>query len=279
MNKFSAIVEISRPVNVVITFITIVLAGIICSVPKSLNKNIWLAAVSGMFVIAAGNIINDYFDVEIDRINKPERVLPAGKLSPNSALLLYVLFSVIALLLSAEINLSAFLIVVFACLMLFLYSYKLKKIILMGNLTVSFFTGLAFIFGGVAVGNWKAGIFPALFAFFVNLIREIVKDAEDVKGDKMAGVITFPQKYKTEKVIFILITLTVLLIVLTTFPFFLKIYNIEYFIIVMIVVNVLFVYFIREIRNNFSMQNLKRMSSLLKLNMILGLISIFIGSF
>lgn len=279
MNKFSAIVEISRPVNVVITFITIVLAGIICSVPKSLNKNIWLAAVSGMFVIAAGNIINDYFDVEIDRINKPERVLPAGKLSPNSALLLYVLFSVIALLLSAEINLSAFLIVVFACLMLFLYSYKLKKIILMGNLTVSFFTGLAFIFGGVAVGNWKAGIFPALFAFFVNLIREIVKDAEDVKGDKMAGVITFPQKYKTEKVIFILITLTVLLIVLTTFPFFLKIYNIEYFIMVMIVVNVLFVYFIREIRNNFSMQNLKRMSSLLKLNMILGLISIFIGSF
>lgn len=279
MNKFSAIVEISRPVNVVITFITIVLAGIICSVPKSLNKNIWLAAVSGMFVIAAGNIINDYFDVEIDRINKPERVLPAGKLSPNSALLLYVLFSVIALLLSAEINLSAFLIVVFACLMLFLYSYKLKKIILMGNLTVSFFTGLAFIFGGVAGGNWKAGIFPALFAFFVNLIREIVKDAEDVKGDKMAGVITFPQKYKTEKVIFILITLTVLLIVLTTFPFFLKIYNIEYFIMVMIVVNVLFVYFIREIRNNFSMQNLKRMSSLLKLNMILGLISIFIGSF
>ncbi len=279
MNKFSAIVEISRPVNVVITFITIVLAGIICSVPKSLNENIWLAAVSGMFVIAAGNIINDYFDAEIDRINKPERVLPAGKLSPNSALLLYVLFSIIALLLSAEINLSAFLIVVFACLMLFLYSYKLKKIILMGNLTVAFFTGLAFIFGGVAVGNWQAGIFPALFAFFVNLIREIVKDAEDVKGDKMAGVITLPQKYKTEKVIFILITLTVLLIVLTTFPFFLKIYNIEYFIIVMIVVNVLFVYFIREIKNNFSMQNLKRMSSLLKLNMILGLISIFIGSF
>lgn len=279
MNKFSAIVEISRPVNVVITFITIVLAGIICSVPKSLNENILLAAVSGMFVIAAGNIINDYFDVEIDRINKPERVLPAGKLSPNSALLLYVLFSIIALFLSAEINLSAFLIVVFACLMLFLYSYKLKKIILMGNLTVSFFTGLAFIFGGVAVGNWQAGIFPALFAFFVNLIREIVKDAEDVKGDKMAGVITLPQKYKTEKVIFILITLTVLLIVLTTFPFFLKIYNIEYFIIVMIVVNVLFVYFIREIKNNFSMQNLKRMSSLLKLNMILGLISIFIGSF
>ena len=279
MNKFSAIVEISRPVNVVITFITIVLAGIICSVPKSLNENIWLAAVSGMFVTAAGNIINDYFDVKIDRINKPERVLPAGKLSPNSALLLYILFSIIALLLSAEINLSAFLIVVFACLMLFLYSYKLKKIILMGNLTVAFFTGLAFIFGGLAVGNWQAGIFPALFAFFVNLIREIVKDAEDVKGDKMAGVITLPQKYKTEKVIFILITLTVLLIVLTTFPFFLKIYNIEYFIIVMIVVNVLFVYFIREIKNNFSMQNLKRMSSLLKLNMILGLISIFIGSF
>lgn len=279
MNKFSAIVEISRPVNVVITFITIVLAGIICSVPKSLNENIWLAAVSGMFVTAAGNIINDYFDVKIDRINKPERVLPAGKLSPNSALLLYILFSIIALLLSAEINLSAFLIVVFACLMLFLYSYKLKKIILMGNLTVAFFTGLAFIFGGVAVGNWQAGIFPALFAFFVNLIREIVKDAEDVKGDKMAGVVTLPQKYKTEKVIFIIITLTVLLIVLTTFPFFLKIYNIEYFIIVMIVVNVLFVYFIREIRNNFSMQNLKRMSSLLKLNMILGLISIFIGSF
>ncbi|GBD90369.1 (S)-2,3-di-O-geranylgeranylglyceryl phosphate synthase [bacterium BMS3Abin04] len=279
MNKFTAVVEISRPVNVVITFITILLAGIICSVPKGLNENIWLAALSGIFITAAGNIINDYFDIEIDKINKPDRVLPAGKLKPGSALLLYTLFSIIALFLSAQINLFAFLIIAFTCLMLFFYSYKLKKVIIMGNLVVAFFTGLAFIFGGVAVGNWQAGIFPALFAFFVNLIREIVKDAEDIKGDKLTGVITLPQKYKTETVIFILVFLTALLIVLTTFPFFLKIYNIEYFIIVMVVVNVLFVYFIREIKNNFSLQNLQKMSSLLKLNMILGLISIFIGSF
>jgi len=279
MNKFYAVVEISRPVNVIITFITILLAGIICSVPKSLNENIWLAALSGMFITAAGNIINDYFDIEIDKINKPDRVLPAGKLKPGSALLLYVLFSIVALFLSAEINLYAFLIVAFTSFMMFLYSYKFKKVVIAGNLIVAFFTGLAFIFGGVAVNNWQAGIFPALFAFLANLIREIVKDAEDIKGDKITGVITLPQKYATETVILILVLLTALLIVLTAFPFFLKIYNIEYFIIIMIVVNVLFVYFIREIKKNFSEQNLKKMSSLLKLNMVLGLLSIFIGSF
>ena len=66
-------------------------------------------------------------------------------------------------------------------------------------MTVAFLTGLVFIFGGVVVENPTAAIVPAIFAFLINLIREIVKDMEDVEGDNKAGVITFPIKFGFQK--------------------------------------------------------------------------------
>ncbi len=278
MNKISAIVKLSRPINFLITFFSVIVAGFISAKNGFASFDIFYAGFSAAFAASAGNIINDYFDIEIDKINRPDRILPSNKLNLKSALTIYFAFNIIAVLLSAFINIYAVLIVLFSIAVIFFYSKLLKKIPLAGNTVVAFLTGLAFIYGAVAVNNWTAGIIPALFAFFANLIREIVKDMEDVEGDKSQNLITFPQKFgfvSSKKLIY---TLTALLIILTTVPFLFKLYKIEYFVIIMTIVNPIFIYILKKLSADHSRTSLSRISGFLKMNMVFGLIAIFLGN-
>ncbi|MFH1194187.1 MAG: geranylgeranylglycerol-phosphate geranylgeranyltransferase [bacterium] len=274
--KIFSIISITRPVNFLITFFSITVAGIICSVGDFKIRNILLAAVAGAFIGSGGNIINDIYDIDIDRINRPQRILPSNKMTITEAWLSYFSFTVIALVLTVFINFPSFAIAVFSSIVIFFYSKSLKKIPLFGNVTVAFFTGLAFIFGGMAVDNWTYAIIPAVFAFFINFIREIVKDIEDIEGDRANGVITFPQKFGERNAAKLISVFTILLIAITVFPFLLNIYSIEYFIIVMLTVNVLLVYFLKRLF--MKDVNYRSIGNLLKLIMIFGLIAIYAGS-
>ena len=160
---------------------------------------------------------------------------------------------------------------------LYLYSKYLKRIPLVGNITVAFLTGLVFVFGGVAVGNPSAAIIPAIFAFLINLIREIVKDMEDIEGDTKAGISTFPIKFGFQKSKIIILIITISLILYTIYPFITQIYKIEYFVIIMITVNPILVYSLKLQFENHSSKNLNKISNLLKLNMVFGLIAIYFG--
>lgn len=268
---------ISRPINCLITFASIFIAGIITVRWNSEWMNIILAGTSGVLACASGNIINDIFDNDIDVINKPQRMLPSGKISIKEAWLLYFVLNIAAVLLSVYINFSALLIVISTVIMLFLYSYRLKNVILAGNITIAFLTGLTFIYGGVAVNSIKEAIIPAVFAFLINFIREIVKDMEDIEGDYKYNIVTFPKKFGNLKSIGIIFILACLLFIATFVPFVLRIYRIEYFISVMILVNVSLVYFLNSIIKDQSRKNLNKLSLILKINMIFGLFSIYLG--
>ncbi|PKL87447.1 MAG: hypothetical protein CVV23_15235 [Ignavibacteriae bacterium HGW-Ignavibacteriae-2] len=273
-----AIIKIMRPVNFLITFASVIVAALICIQGSFETLNILSAALSASFVTSAGNIINDYFDIEIDRINRPNRVLPSGLLTKRTALTIYLSLLFVSIVLAALVSISSVFIVAVSNCAIFLYSYKLKRIPLAGNFIVSFFTGLVFIYGGLAVNNWIYGIIPAVFAFLTNFIREIIKDIEDIDGDMANNIFTFPSLKGIDKSIDLITILTILLILLTTIPFLLKIYSIEYFVVVMPVVNSIFVYVVGSLRNNQSKKNAGRMSRLVKLNMVLGLIAIYLGN-
>jgi len=227
--------------------------------------------------MASGNIINDIFDLEIDKINRPERPLPSGKISNKEALVLYFIFLLLSFIFSWFINLPAFLIVVVSTFILYLYSKYIKRIPLVGNIIVAFLTGLVFVFGGVAVGNPSAAIIPAIFAFSINLIREIVKDMEDVEGDRKADVITFPIKNGFQKSKIIILIITISLILYTIYPFITQIYKIEYFVIIMITVNPILVYSMKMLFENRTVESFNKISNLLKLDMVFGLIAIYFG--
>ena len=275
--KLTAIIQITRPVNFFITVASVFVAALLSSPEKIPILNVLLAALSAGFTASAGNIINDIFDIEIDKINRPERPLPSGVLTINEAYVLYLICFVISGLLVVTISQIVVIIVLLSHLLLFLYSKYLKRIPLVGNITVAFLTGLVFIFGGVVAENPSAAIIPALFAFFINLIRELVKDMQDVEGDRAAGVITFPIKFGFQKTKYLITFITLILILFTLYPFITQLYEIEYFVVVMVMVNSLLVFILKKLFEDDSIKNLNKMSNLLKLNMVFGLIAIYLG--
>lgn len=270
-------IKLIRPLNCLITFLTVIVAAFIASENSFPFAIIVSGAIAAFLVAAAGNVINDYFDVEIDKIAHPDRPLITGNIEKKRALYFYLILNVIAILISYFISLVVFGIVVLSAVLLLLYSFTLKRVILFGNFTVAWLTGMVFLFGGVLAGNIYAAVVPAIFAFMINFIREIVKDIQDIKGDLNAGIITFPSRFGIDKTMVIIFVLTITLILITFHPFIFSYYRIEYFLVIMIIVNPVLVYFLKSLYNNNSPENLKKLSGVLKLNMLFGLIAIYLG--
>ncbi len=269
--------KLFRPVNCLITFLSVMVAAFIASFNSFPFITVLVAAIAASLVAAAGYVINDYYDIEIDKISHPERPLVTGVINKNKVIIFYTVLNLIALIISQWISLLVFAFVLFTIVLLFLYSISLKKVILFGNSIIAFLTGMVFVFGGIVVENVAASVIPAIFAFLINFNREIVKDMEDVEGDLNAGVVTISARYGIKKSKLIILIITAILVLFTAYPFLIQLYKIEYFIFVMILVNPLLVYFLKSIYKDHSKKNLKRMSLLLKLNMLFGLIAIFLG--
>jgi geranylgeranylglycerol-phosphate geranylgeranyltransferase len=275
--RISALIKICRPLNVIIVFFTVIVAGFICSKNNEILLQTFFAAVSASFIAAAGYIINDIFDIKIDRVNRPYRPLVSGTISIKSAIAYYTIFSVTGLIFAITLNYTALIIAVLSVLLLFLYSYKIKSVTLLGNFSIAVITGLTFIYGGVSVNNISFAIIPALFALLINFIREIVKDMEDISGDLKNGIETFPSKFGFSFAKNFIVIISAVLILFTCYPYIFRLYKIEYFIIVMSIVNPILVYVLVSIYKNDSDSNLNKLSFILKLDMIFGLSAIFFG--
>ncbi|MBI4720288.1 MAG: geranylgeranylglycerol-phosphate geranylgeranyltransferase [Chitinivibrionia bacterium] len=138
-----------------------------------------------------GNMINDYFDADIDRINKPRRPIPSGRLSPPAALFLYgagTAAVTAAALYALAPRMAAF--VLAWEVLLFIYARFLKRTGLPGNVLVACVASSAFVAGALIAGDPVRAAFPVLFAFLFIMGRELVKDAEDLEGDRSAGAKT-----------------------------------------------------------------------------------------
>jgi geranylgeranylglycerol-phosphate geranylgeranyltransferase len=276
--KMNAYLQIIRPVNVLIGGLSIFIGSFIAGSIHPIHAVI-LAAVSGMMIAAAANTINDYFDVTIDLINKPHRPIPSGKISKNGAWWFAVSLFAAGGGLSFLINMKAIAIALFACIVLYAYSARLKRTVLWGNLVVSFMTAFAFIYGGVAVDRLNNAVIPAVFSFFFHLGREIIKDIEDMKGDTADHAVTLPIRHGIRPALVITTAIFLLLIGLTALPYCFHIFGIYYLVVVIAGVDVLLVYVIISMWNRPDSENLGRLSTLLKLDMLVGLVAIYVGRF
>lgn len=277
MIRFFYYIKLTRPLNCLITALVVLVGGIISSFQNSIGINLILASVVAAIVAASGNVINDMFDIEIDKIAHPDRPLASGKLKITEAKIFYIVLIIIAISISLILTNHLLIITVFAISLLFLYSFILKKIPLLGNIVIALLTALAFLFGGVAVDNFSGAIIPAIFAFLINLIRELVKDAEDYEGDKTYSVNTFPIKFGMKRTKQIAVAISIVQIAFTFYPFVESIYKIEYFVVVMVIVNPILIYSLKKLFENDDKKSFKQISSILKLDMIFGLIAIYLG--
>jgi geranylgeranylglycerol-phosphate geranylgeranyltransferase len=113
IKKLHPYVIIARPLNLVIVFFTVLVAGFICSKNNEIILNNVLAGISASFIAAAGYVINDYFDIKIDKVNRPWRPLASGRISIKSAIIFYSAASLIGLALALKINTTIVAIAVF----------------------------------------------------------------------------------------------------------------------------------------------------------------------
>ncbi|MGB9978769.1 UbiA family prenyltransferase [Methanobacterium sp.] len=141
--------------------------------------------IVGFFVSTSALILNDYFDIEIDKINVPTRPLPSGIIKPYEVILLSMITTLIGLTAAFFIGYIVLVVAIVFWIIGFLYNWKFKRTGLPGNLMVSSSVAVTFILGGIVVGKpWSAVVWCfSIIAFFIDLGEEIASDAMDMAGD------------------------------------------------------------------------------------------------
>ncbi len=170
------------------------------------DYNLFLLIISTLFIASSGYIINDYYDIKIDYVNKPDRVVIGKHIKRRQVLIIHSIFNFVGIALGAFVSWWVLGVNVLAAFLLWLYSNQLKRLPLWGNLSVSFLTGLSvFVVYLHYYSNLESILMYSSFAFFISLIREIIKDLEDMEGDEKFGCKTLPISIgspKTKKVIY-----------------------------------------------------------------------------
>lgn len=190
--RLRGFLDLTRPLNAVaagvLTFIGAFVAG-------GLDMALAVGAAVGATVLAvgAGNAMNDYFDREIDRINQPDRAIPRGAVTPREALAFSIFLFAGAVVLALVLPLAAIAIAVVNLVALVAYTELFKGLPGIGNLVVGYLGGSTFLFGAAAVGDITEAV-VVLFALAAlsTVAREIVKDVEDIAGDRREGLNTLP---------------------------------------------------------------------------------------
>lgn len=186
-----------------------------------------------VFLISASILVmNDYFDVETDRINAPHRPIPSNIVTPNEALYFSLLLLFIGILLGYLISITVFLISIVLAVIGFLYNRYFKKSGLPGNLMVCFSVGMTFVYGGASVGLpfHKMVLYFGLIAALIDLGEEIAADAMDIKGDELIDSKSVAIKYGRETALKISRFIFFLVVMLSLVPFILNWFPIIYLI-------------------------------------------------
>ena len=167
-----------------------------------------LLLLGTVIIAASGYIINDYYDVKIDVINKPDRVVIDRTLKRRKAFILQWLLNAVAVGIGYYLGFPILIVFIITIFLLWLYSNQLKRLPLVGNFAVSLATAFSILILNLHTyqANMTVNVF-ALFAFFISLIREIIKDIEDKEGDELHGCYTLPIVWGIRKTKFFLILL------------------------------------------------------------------------
>jgi len=227
--------KISRPVNLlIVAFAQLMTAYFLVEtnrqgLPVLQDINLHLLILATLILTAAGYMINDYYDVKIDYINKPEEVIIGKGMKRRMAIFFHTILNFtgigIAWLVSPRIGVIFFI----SAFLLWLYSNSLKRLPFVGNFVVALLTGTAIWMVGYYYQQSELLVLTyAIFAFFINLIREIIKDIEDRQGDRLHGCRTLPIVIgfrNTKRVIFVIAIAFVCAILIVTF----KINNLSLF--------------------------------------------------
>lgn len=276
LHEIKGLYKISRPLTTLTGGLAVLLGGYVAG--TGAWGKVILAILATWSITAAANAWNDYRDIEIDKINQPKRPLPAGLVSPRSVLIFAISMALLSILLAAFINLTAFLISVASAVMLYLYSWRLKSTVLMGNAIVATISAMSAIFGGIAAGNPRPSLWLALIIASAIMGREVLKTLADYEGDlrqRCRTIATVWGKRPARIVFYILGSATLVIMML---PYMLDVYRPVYALIVAFgVYPVLFYVLLRVTRERTGPQ-LEKLSQLMKYDFMVWFVAVLLGA-
>lgn len=191
------------------------------------------AIITTILATGAGMAINDYFDRDIDRINDPERPIPRGAVAPRTVLIFSLILFAIAGVLAFLLPLLATAIAVVNLVALIMYTEFFKGLPGVGNLLVSYLGGSTFLFGAAAVGKVNTPVIVLfLLAALSTFARELIKDIEDLEGDREEGLKTLPITIGHRPSLLIALAVLLIAVLASPVPYFLGIFGIAYLVLV-----------------------------------------------
>lgn len=281
MKTVFAYIELARPLNGIIAFISAWLGGIFAS--RGSTENLWdmrllLVSIAALLLLSAGNAINDYCDYNIDRINRPMRPLPSGRIQRLHAFIFAMVLIVIGIWLGTLINRNAtgFAILVSAALVG--YALWLKRTPFIGNLVVSGLTGVTFVAGGVAIDSVQGTLVPAIFAFLFTGAREIIKDIEDTEGDLKNSVKTLAI-LNPRLAVGTAVGFMALVILFSPIPYLLGWYSWHYLLTVVLGVDFVLIGLATRLLRDASRESCASIQRWMKWDIFVGLGAIYLGTF
>jgi geranylgeranylglycerol-phosphate geranylgeranyltransferase len=276
MEQIKGLYKLSRPLSTLSGVLAVVLGGYVAQTGEWFK--VGLAGLATLLVSAAANAWNDYLDIEIDKINQPQRPLPSGLVSLPAARNFSLWASLAALIISAFINLPAFLIAVFFVGLLYLYSWKLKSTVLIGNATIALTSGFSAIYGGVAAGNVRPSLWLALIIGTAIMGREVLKTLADYEGDlreHCRTVATVWGKRRARIVFYVLAAATIWVMLL---PYLRDVYEPIYATIVAAGVFPVIFYILMRVTQDRTGAQLEKLSQLMKYDFLIWFVAVILGA-
>ena len=215
--------KIIRPFNGIAAAAAVWIGSLIAGGLLTPSLALILGMISVFLISGGGAVVNDFFDVEIDKLNRPNRQIASGKISRRIALVYSGILFVIGCTAAYFINFDTLIVGVLASALLIAYAAQLKKTILVGNIVISGLIALTFIFGGLILGNYTALLPLALFIFLSNTGRELYKAIDDAIGDHKYNVNSLAIKLGVVNARIIANIFLVVAVIFSFIPYFLKI--------------------------------------------------------
>ncbi|MDP1551994.1 MAG: UbiA family prenyltransferase [Methanobacteriaceae archaeon] len=276
--KIKAVIQLFRPDLSLAAGICVVVGELVALGHFPQLLEIVLGFAVGFFISGSTLILNDYFDLETDKINAPNRPLPSGMIKTSQIIFLSIITAFIGLTAAFLISYLALFVAIIFWIIGFLYNWKLKRTGLLGNLMVSTSVAITFIFGGIVVGNpWNivVWVFSAI-AFFIDLGEEIAADALDMEGDKKINSQSIAIKHGQNTALKISAISFALVVLISIIPFILGWLGIAYLIMIILMDSII-VFSTFKLLKSQNIQEKRKYARFIYLGATLGLVAFIIG--
>ena len=276
MQQIKGLYKLSRPLSSFSGVLAVILGGYVAQTGEWLR--VGLAGLATLLVAAAANAWNDYLDIEIDKINQPKRPLPSGLISLPLARNFSIGTSIVALIIGYLISVEIFYVAFFFVLLLYLYSWKLKSTVLIGNATVAVTSAFSAILGGMAAGNIWPSLWLALIIGTGIMGREVLKTLADYEGDLREHCRTIATVWgkRRARVVFYLLAAATMWVMLL--PYLQAVYAPIYVYIVLIGVYPVVFYILLRVTQDRTGQQLEQLSQLMKYDFLVWFVAVWLGA-